>query len=402
MSKYTHTKVPQFFIYAIVGVDDGGTDVAYIDKTTSSDLARILCNHRKGRNYVTAEDFREGGCSPNPSIHVLEVLRDISPAGAYRHVLAWMHYFSDNGFVLLSHEKMERMADNLSPHTETILQEISKRSIPEILANPPKLDNEETDHKEDTTAQKSELTQLNVRVSRDEKTLFSEFCTQKGLSQREGLVYLLANENSEASATLISEQREIILNQSKRIQACWQTIAKGSRGANADKRLKSMLAFQQKAINEYFSRLLPSERKEPMLKCTSWNRHHASFPNYGQYAYPKTDGVAVLKLEAICYGQGSHPAIFIWGTTLEESTPRKIRLRSYAKKEYFGISIGGNPQSYKGAPFFVGYRISNDGAADLYAAYPMDISAHSERTSEPAKRKHPSLEERIRNARHLL
>ncbi len=398
MSRFTHTKVARICIFVILGVDDGGNDIAYVDKTTSSDLSRILRNHRKGKNHTTSDDFKEGALCPNPSIHVLEVLKDVSPATAFRHVLAWAKHFENNQYIMLLHPKVEKMIDNLSPHTETILQEIMKRSIQEVLANPPALDTEEANQMDETSASKRGLMQLNMRVSQDEKKAFADFCASKNLTQREGLVYLMANVNSDASATLISEQREVILNQAKYIRALQKTIAMGSRGANADKKLKHLISCQQQAVKEYFRRILPGEIKEPMLKCFSWERHLAVFPNHRQYEYPQADGFAVIKLEAICYGHGRYPAVFIWGTTLEEDKPRKIRLRSYAKKEYFGIPVGGNPQSYKGAQFLVAYRVSSDGAADLYAAYPMDIFAHPDRSSEPKEKKHPSLEDQIRNA----
>ena len=403
MSKYAHTPVPRIIIYAILGVDDGGIDVVYVDKTTSSDLQKILRNHRNGKHYITAGDFQDGGCSPNPAIHILEVLRDVSPAEAFRHVLAWVRYLGENGYILLVHPKLEEKAYSMSPYTEIILQEIRKRSLKEIFDNPPAIDSEQRVYTEANSGglSKVKLTQLNVRLDQAEKKAFDEFCAERNLTQREGFVNLLANANLEASGVLISEQREMIRNRENRIRDLEEFIARGSRGANADQRLKKVLSFQQQAVKEYLYKILPANRKEREMKILSWERHIGSFSNYRNYRYPETDGYAILKLEAMCYGHGRYSAIFIWGETADEAVPRKLRLRYYPKDDFLGIPIGRNPHSFKGALFFVAYRVVSDGAADLCAAMPMDPSMLSPIKNSLTEKQHPSLDERIRNASYL-
>lgn len=296
---------------------------------------------------------------------------------------------------MLASEKFDEAAYNMLPLTEDIylgLQHLKVRAFLDIPYTPPKYV-KHADTSISATDTLSPLVQLNMKVSVHEREAFSYFCQINKLTQREGFAMLLSNIDNSAATQVIAQQKATIQKQLETIKHL-QTIP---RGAKADIKLKEALDYCQTATSKYIELLLDDIDIMPLpLKPQTWNNFTKQFPNRSDYIYPTDDNFLTIKLEAICYGRGRTPAIFIWGVDTESG--KKVKLRFYKKRDYIGLSIPHSPFLYKGATLLVGYIKASDEAVDLCIALPLLHQALPQPAIIPDG-KHASLNELIQRSR---
>lgn len=397
MSKSAHGTPRNYTIFAIIVTDDSGNLVAYIGKTVSQNLLRVLRRHTAGENKLTAEDFLRGTYEQPPTIHELQTIYG-DAAYAYRYVISWLRRFDDAGFVTLTYPGIEYAAYHMLPETEAIYQRVLDIPLepllstpysppPKITVEPPAVHNAPT-----------QLLQLNIRVDHSEFDAFCALCEENNLTRREGIVMLLSEHKPAVSDPLILEQKATIIEQLEAIKALNERATRLSRGANADINLKNTLEFCRIGIARYIELSLGEDNtNEKAIKCLSWNQFDASDFDRRQYDYPEADGYTVLQMEAMCYGHGRRPAIFLWGIDTERKQ-RFIKLRYYPKTNYMGLSIPHSPYLQKGNLILIGHKTASDGASDVYMALPLSKGTALWHEAFATEGNRPSLDDLIRNA----
>ena len=404
MKPSSRTTTCTYTIYAITAKDEFGDSVVYIGKTKSKNLKRVLRYHREGHNRLTADDFKKDTCHSLPTIHILEILEDSNAFLAYRYQLAWHRHADESGYITLASESLDSAAYRMFPETETLYQQIACTPFSTFLAQPyaSSLAPAQAPEPLTPTEEQQKPVQLNIRISAEDRNHFINLCNDNAVSQKEAFSMLLSGSSETAAMQLIKQQRSTIEEYLRTIDSLRSELKRTSRGANADIRLKKALSFCKEAITHYIELTLSESAALPQpLKCYGWNQFSASFRNRFDYNYPADDGFSVATLDAICYGQGRHPAIFVWGTDVE--TGAKIKVRFYAKRDYIGISFPHSPFVYKNATLLIGYRAAPDNAVDLYFALPLisqSLKIWSTSTGF-VEGKRPSLDELIRRSQAL-
>ena len=405
MKPSSRTTTYTYTIYAITAKDEFGDNVVYIGKTKSKNPKRVLRYHREGHNKLTADDFKKDTCHSLPTIHILEILEDSNAFLAYRYQLAWHRHADESGYITLASETLDRAAYRMSPETEALYQQIARTPFSTFLTKPytpSSLPPAQESKPSPPVNESQKPVQLNIRITAEERNHFIKLCNDNSVSQREAFSMLLSGSSKTAAMRLIKQQRSTIEEYLRTIDSLRSELKRASRGANADIRLKKALSFCKEAITHYIELTSSESAALPQpLKCYGWNQFSASFRNRFDYNYPADDGFSVATLDAICYGHGRHPAIFVWGTDVE--TGAKIKVRFYAKRDYIGISFPHSPFVYKNATLLIGYRVAPDNAVDLYFALPL-ISQSLKIWSTSigfVEGKRPSLDELIRRSQAL-
>ena len=89
-------------------------------------------NLLKGQTKQLIEAGKKEG--QRPEMYLIEEL-EITEAEAYKHVVAWVKYFVENGRVSLNHTKTNAYADDLTPETAAIYDQIQYLSTEEITSD---------------------------------------------------------------------------------------------------------------------------------------------------------------------------------------------------------------------------------------------------------------------------
>ena len=95
-------------IYALVNRAEG--PYVYVGKTSSPRISAVYSHHRCGDIAATS-----GYCDLPEKVPELYILERIWATGAvaYRHTLAWLRYFLDEGYYAVNHEGTELHARTL-------------------------------------------------------------------------------------------------------------------------------------------------------------------------------------------------------------------------------------------------------------------------------------------------
>lgn len=368
MSTRTYT------IFAITATAvDGDDPLVFVGKTTQTDLQAVLRYHRK-HNYYARPVFEEG---TDICIHVLDTVTG-SASDAYRYVLAYMRYFLETGLDVVSHYKPYESCLDLSSETQRIFDMVSDKSLDDIL-EPSCSTTKPIPSSQNSLVKKGPLTsRLSIRISKREYEEYCSFCQALQVSQRDGLLTLLAQNNSAKSilAQRLQEQAQTISQQKKHIQHLDSILENGSRGAKADKRIIEALLICRQGVYQYIQHLFSGKTLPPPLPCYSWN----SFARYNniwrEYKYPTHNTPFHFQLQHLCYGKGPNACIFLFG--IDPCTEEKLRLRFYDKREYIGPRPHRSPFFYEGACLLVVCKQDERGTADMLLGLPIP-----ETTTEP-------------------
>lgn len=103
MKSGNYNDVRQYTIYALTLDSKNGTRFVYLGKTTSPRLSAIYSRHICGNVEATNDYFDKD--DNRPMLHKLEVLSCSAPE-AYKHVLAWVHFFFNNSCIVLNHDSL--------------------------------------------------------------------------------------------------------------------------------------------------------------------------------------------------------------------------------------------------------------------------------------------------------
>ncbi len=209
---------------------------------------------------------------------------------------------------------------------------------------------------------------LSIRLTEAECGQFSSFCQENGVTQRDGLLMLLSQYDSDGNilSRRIQRQSDQILAQRHELVSLRTRKQEGSSDEKTSKKLLEYIHFYDKGLHQYASYVTDGLVIPQPLKCYSWNQFHASHGNFRDYEYPDEDCFVPVLVQHLCYGKGSPAAVFLMGFNL--STGQKIRFRFYDRREYIGPHPVHSGQFFDGGCFLLGGKRAKDGACDLYFA----------------------------------
>lgn len=357
----------EHIIFAIISHPVSGDDpLVFVGKTTQKNLKRVLHYHKKNNHYASAV-FEEG---VDATIYHLETVHCTAP-DAYRHVLAFMRYFIDHNFDVISHHAPYEAALDLHERAQDIYNVIFTIPLPEILSrNTTPTESTKTATQE--SPKKSPLTsRLSIRVTESEYNRFTSFCHELGLTQRDAILSLFGKEASLESLALqrISQQAHIIASLKNQVQNLIHIVENGSRGANADKKLIEALSLCSIGIHQYLRLVLDCNNTTEHLRCLSWNQFTQTCPNWKEYSYPQHSDPIYLHVQFMCYGKGSRPCIFLYG--FDRFTGEKLRFRFYPKRTYIGPTPNHSHSIYEGVCMLIMAKQDGEGVADMVLALPL-------------------------------
>lgn len=314
-------------------------------------------------------------------------------ADAYRHILAWIHLFEQEGFCSINHVATAVSADALYLPTETILQALPREPVQQILERTyvpkPSEANLCPSRKLAFFSEPEKKVQMNIRMTVKDKKNFVRFCRKYRLKSREALELLLdqvTGEDTRPQRLLFDQKalREENIKLKKQL-----AVRSGKELPVREKRSEAYLHFLQKGIEAYIQYLFPAENEE-VLPAVSYNRFRKQ--TNIRYEYPQEEGFLMLTAEASLWGRNRSRFNVGRGENGE-----LIKLRYYSKPWYTGVLIWNYPN---GTRWMAGCRKAADGAMELTAAFPMpQVPEETVEENTPAQsERRPSLDDLIRTA----
>lgn len=389
-----------FRIYALT--QEGEGSCAYVGKTTGRRLSAIYSRHVTGAVAATEGDFDQG---EKPRMHLLEELF-VSTAEAYCHTLAWAYIFEEfGGYALLNSNGTYRHVVHLQPETKAIVDELCQEPLEEVLKRTylakPSEGDLPPESVPETEAPDRKSIQMNVRINREDKAVFDQFCKTEGISQREGFSVLLdqaaKDRKNEALLSLSRSQKATIRDQEKQIRELEEKLLayESGEGSQHERRLKEKLARMREGINTYLKLLLPQQPGGATLPEGKYRRYTRFFNTGDKPVYPAEEGFYVLELERILWSNGRSPCFFLIGTGEDGQC---CKLRCYPKADHVGLHIRDSVYAKPGAQWLLGCQRSNDGAMDLIAAFPLPESVGGEEQRAVPERHRNTLDDLIGSA----
>lgn len=382
MSKH-HTDLRPFRIYALVLDRD-----IFVGKTSSPRISAVYSRHRCSDVAATRGVLDQ---KESPSLHVLEELT-CTGSEAYRHVLAWLHWFEAAGYCSINHARTAVSSEELYPPTEKIIRQLPLLPVEQILARTclekPSDGNRKPPRKFPLLLQPEKQVQMNLRMAERDKKRFDQFCKKNGLKSREALGLLLdqISQNHTHLDQLLADQKA--LRQENEALKDRLAVQQEQVLSPKERQMEAYLHFLKPIIAAYIRLIVPQEedRSLPTLPYKRFQKKTTA-----HYEYPE-EGILVLTAEALLWGRNR--ARFLVGHG-EDGKFRKIR---YYPKETF---TGALPWDYRsGTRWLIGCRQASDGAMEIAAAFPLPPKK-AEAEAPPEKESSPkaSLDDLISQAK---
>lgn len=382
MAREFYEKIDHWYIYAVVSRRD---KLAYIAKSCAKNPIARFYEHIRGEIKWTKDDFGPDGYSTDPEFVILESLDCTSPI-AYRHIVAWCHYFEEQRFCLLNSPTKGWQCDYLKPDTKKIYDAIcAPVSITEVLEREvvyERMEREPAVIMPDKPKSKSQMTQLNIRVLRNVAEAFREFCEQSHLSQNNALALLLAPENQARLETVNAPWQELQYQKELNEQLKIENEQLRKKRNELQLREKGYRKVIAKISNEVVGTIAKNNGKDfvkkPVLKAMHFKDAKRQL-DFESYQYPDKYGIEEITLVGIVNGVQKMranrdlllpTALFVLGET---NGGDKIKFRWYPKEHFVGITPRNEMYAYSGARWLAGFVVAPDGATDLIANIPLEL-----------------------------
>ena len=374
-SKFYHDAEP-FTIYALVHQTEG---YFYVGKAKSK-FSHIYSRHINAGCVCTRYTFTKDE-EDLPIIHLLEIGTMMSPAEAYKHIIAWAHLFIQHGYFCLNADAVDNQARSPLPDTQQIISSFSTEPFEEIL----KRTKVETPRDADRLIAKilppvtpeataNPVVQMNVRMQEQDKRQFDALRKELKLSQRETMSLLLAQA---CQKDIVSQTKGLISSYQKKIKKLEhefhklqqkQQILIGKQLSNPEAKKEQLLSLFRVGSKEYLKHQFPSLLHGEICKPGRYKKYVQQLPAGVTYKYPAELGYAEIVVQSIVWGKArSHPC-FIFGMT---PNGEHIKLRHY--QTHLGVPIKDTSHTKPGARWFVFYVPAKDGATDIVGALPLEV-----------------------------
>lgn len=376
-------------IYALVNRAEG--PYVYVGKTSSPRISAVYSHHRCGDIAATS-----GYCDLPEEVPELYILERIWATGAvaYRHTLAWLRYFLDEGYYAVNHEGTELHARTLQTETEAIYLEIRKKPLKTILDQTyiarPADANLPSEKKPQFFRQEEKTVQMNVRINRSDKLRFDKYCRSRGLNQRQGFALLLENEGEGRIYREQAKKIERLETERDKLRRKVEDLE--GHGPKEDS-AQAHLTFLISGLKRYFEAVRPtrtSGNPVPRMTLAEFKRENL---DEWQYRYPEEEGFYQVLPVAVAWGKRQACFVLCRGENGE-----KYRLRTYPRKAYVGCSFRQPLPVGLGTPWLVGIRRAKGGIMDILAAFPLDMPTPDEVHTASEKPAKAPLGDQIRQA----
>lgn len=392
MNKDHYLKIQAISIYALK-TDDG---YVYVGKSKSPTLASIYSRHCYGRVACTEAYFCPSG-PDKPKLFLLERIQ-VTQAEAYKHVLAFVRMFCENGYKCINAERTIWQSQELFEETEEIYRNLCRIPLDVILeraylAKPSTRFGDTCPAKKETASKKKDTSseRLCARLSEDEKLRFDVLADAMCLSQRDLIVYLLGKEESVRHGTkewdvrqliprLIEDHNAKVGKLEKEVEKLQKKVKslESEEGSNHVKRMKLIAA----GVSRFF-KCATEENDRPPLQQGKYRGFSWGVPRESRYVYPEGDGVMIFYPEMILWGNARTPVCFVLGRG-EDNV--RYMFRDYSKRYYVGKSLRDKRFGKDDSRWVVIYEAANDGACDIFGALPLDVlNEHSKNKRDSQK-----------------
>ena len=363
MSK-NYKKILLQHIYAIIEPD---ICVVYVGKTT------IENPYTKRNDAINGKICSiDGEFSENCKFILLESLY-ISKPEAFRHILAWYRFFEENGYDVLVMNKAAYMLEFPKEKTMNIYNEVCLPYSVEEIIERNILPLKKIDETEQYQTEQYPFTQLNIRVRENVAESFRWLSRKLGLSQNDTLKLLMMEKDDEMKICLAEE----ICALKQEIHNYKELLEQQRKQYSDDKRRSIEKNKQLVTIFKNFINLLADFLKDldvlsdEIIKPKKFNDCKELFHSY---SYPVTSGCCIATMDEIImgkyhtskFGEVSSTKFLLFNTLDGE----KIKLRLYGGKSFAGC----HPMklAHKNTLWFIGYTVSDDGAANMISGLPID------------------------------
>lgn len=353
MAKH-HTDLRSFWIYALVLDRD-----IFVGKTTSPRISAVYSRHRCSDVAATR------GILDQPEVPSLHVLEELTCTGseAYRHVLAWLHWFEAAGYCSINHTRTAVSSEELYPPTEEIFRQLPQLPVEQILARThlekPSDGNRKPSRKIPLLPQHEKQVQMNLRMAEKDKKRFDQFCKKNGLKSREALGLLLDQISQDHTHLnqLLSDQKA--LRQENEALKDRLAVQQGQLLSPKERQMEAYLHFLKPIVSEYI-RLIDPQEEDHSLPTLPYKRFQKQ--TAAHYEYPE-EGILLLTAEALLWGRNR--ARFLVGQGEDE---KYWKMRYYPRETFAGAL----PWEYPaGTRWLIGCRQASDGALEIAAAFPL-------------------------------
>lgn len=380
MADKFHVEIEHWYIYAVVSRED---KLAYVAKSCAKNPVARYYEHTRGEIKWTKYDFGPNGYSRDPEFVILEALDCTSPE-AYRHIIAWCHFFEEQKFCLLNNPTKAWQCDFLKSETKKIYDAVcAPVSISEVLDREVIYERVEAERvTPDKPKNKNQMTQLNIRVQRSVAESFRDFCEQVHLSQNNALALLLAPENQARLESINAPWKELQyqkeLNEQLKIEN-EQLRKKRNELQLREKDYRKVIAeMVNQVVGEIAKNSCKDFVKQPVLSAMHFKDAKRQL-DFDSYQYPDRCGIEEITLVALVNGIQKMQlnrelllptALFVLAET---NAGDKVKLRWYPKDHFVGITPRNEMYAYFGARWLIGFVVAPDGATDLIANVPLEL-----------------------------
>ena len=352
----------------------------YVGKTKGK-IDAVYYRHCRADNPHTAEYYYPKN-SQNPSIHILKD-RVFDSSDADRYIAAWVCIFRKKGYRVINTEYTPADQEDLKPEMKALIRMISPFSMDKYLQETQCVKQKKKAKEKKPSGRKQRSEKVTLWVTAEEKERFVTYAKSLGFTQSETMQYLISKANLEKDNVFwpnwfddgFTINREEMYT--RKYEALEQEIFQLKtrlHSCNVEEKMESKKSTQcheaaQKALIDYYN-YFESAAVVPLdVARGRYVDHVHRLPDDIVYDYPSGSGSTLIQLQAYLYGEGV--VRFVLGID-QQGNYRKFRY--YPNRYFYGISPGNERFSHRRSVWYVEWRES-DGAADLVAAYPMQIRA---------------------------
>ena len=375
MSSDFRKKVRKYWICCIL---DKIQETVYVYMSYAKNPKTQYYAHMRGEISLTRDDYLDADTA-KPEFLVLEIIYCVGRI-AFKHVLAWYHYFEEQGFAIIAEEKMGNMEDFMGCETKKIYDEVCAPFTFEEVLTREVVEPMAESKKENKRQGKENLLQFNMRVNDNVAQAFRTYCKEKELTQSEGLRLLLMGEDfSEWELMIQSYQQEFgaLKEENSQLKKQNEELLAYKRGEESwvmQQRkawiniAESMLSFVIRRFVGYQDDFFERERTLGFKNSEGYEQFlNSDYPTEGGcYQVHITGRVRGLQSNKTNAEQSTHT--FICGE-LEDNT--RVKFRWINQKKIIGIKPTDEEVTYWGPNWLIGCIISKDGAADVVCAVPL-------------------------------
>ena len=364
-----HTEIRSYRIFALVQGEE-----VFLGATQAARMSAVYSRHKK-QSVATTRDW---DWENPPSMHILEAA-EVTGSDAYRHVLAWIRRFEDEGFTSINHGRTSVSADLMYPRTEEIYRSLPKTPVAELLVQTRlerAADGDRKPKKAGIFQPKTEKNiQMNIRMSPNDHALFKRYCKQNNLRVRDAVGLLL-----DQAVGNDAHLKQVQQAHAEELASLRREYEKKS--DQKEERAEEFLSFLRPGLADYLRRIPTGDP----LPAMPYKRFKKQVPPGVHYDAPREEGFLLLNPEWILYGR-SHSK-FIVGRGINGEY---FRLRRYDRPNDAGLAVE------TGGWWMIGCKKAADGAMEIAAAFPMLPPMDRPKEEAPLPKK-PSLDDLIRAA----